>query len=257
VLKEEFDFNTDERFVPSRNKMPWPKDESEADGLWRARIKYELLLGRLAKEKPEETLKTITKRYNRLVKTMREYDSEEILQIYLTGLAQAYDPHSDYMPPTEAINFDINNVKLSLSGIGALLRSEDGYAKILSLVPGGPADLSKQLKPKDRIIAVAQGDGEPVDTVEMKLNKVVELIRGKRGTEVRLTIIPANSPDGSVRKIVTLMRDEIKLTEQYAKARVSDHPDETGIRQRLGIVRRSNKVWAMERGQRFASDDPR
>jgi carboxyl-terminal processing protease len=236
VLKEEFDFTKDEKFQPSRNKSPWPKDSAEASELWRARVKFELLQGRLAKEKPEETLKTISKRYNRLVKTMREYDSEDILQIYLTALAHTFDPHSDYMTPTEATNFDINNVKLSLSGIGALLRSEDGYARIVSLVPGGPADLSKQLKPKDRIIAVAQGAEEPVDTIEMKLSKVVDMIRGKRDSEVRLTIIPASSPDGSEKKVVRLIRDEIKLTEQYAKAKVFDHPDDTGKTQRLGVI---------------------
>jgi carboxyl-terminal processing protease len=113
---------------------------------------------------------------------------------------------------------------------------EDGYAKIVNLVPGGPADLSKQLKPKDRIIAVAQGAEEPVDTIEMKLSKVVDMIRGKRDSEVRLTIIPASSSDGSEKKVVRLIRDEIKLTEQYAKAKVFDHPDEAGKTQRLGVI---------------------
>ena len=235
-LKEPFDFTTDESFLISRNKAPWPKDRAEADELWQTRVKWELLQGKLAKEKPEETLRTVTKRYNRLVKNMRELDSEEILQIYLSALSHVYDPHSDYMPPTEATNFDIQNVKLKLSGIGALLRSEDGFARIQSLVPGGPAELSKQLKPKDRIIAVAQGDDEAVDAVDMKLNKVVDMIRGKQGTIVKLTIVPANSPDGSEKKIVKLVRDEIKLTEQYAKAKVYDHPGELGRTIRLGVI---------------------
>ncbi|MBI3416495.1 MAG: carboxy terminal-processing peptidase [Verrucomicrobia bacterium] len=235
-LKGPFDFTTDESFLISRNKAPWPKDRAEADELWQARVKWDLLQGKLAKEKPEETLKLVTKRYNRLVKNMTELDSEEILQIYLTALAHVYDPHSDYMTPTEAANFSIQNVKLKLSGIGALLRSEDGFARIENLVPGGPAAMSKQLKPKDRIVAVAQGDDEAVDSVDMKLNKVVEMIRGKQGTVVKLTIVPANSPDGSVKKIVTLVRDEIKLTEQYAKAKIYDHLDETGRPVRLGVI---------------------
>ena len=236
LLKEQFDFSQDESVLLSRNKAPWPKDEAEAEQLWRARIKYELLQGRLAKDKPEETLKTISKRYQRMVKYTKEFDSEEILQIYLTALAHAYDPHSDYMPPTEAANFEIQNVKLSLSGIGALLRSEDGYTRILRLVPGGPADLGEQLKPKDRIIAVAQGDGEAVDVVEMPLKKVVELIRGKRGTKVKLTVIPASSTDGSERKVITLIRDEVPLREQYAKARIIDHTEADGRTRRLGLI---------------------
>lgn len=243
LLQEQFDFTQDDSVQLSRNKTPWPKDEAEAQQLWRARIKYELLQGRLAKEQPEErlkaaeeTVKAISKRYQRLVKYTKEFDPEEILQIYLTALAHAYDPHSDYMTPTEADNFEIHNVKLSLSGIGALLRSEDGYTRVVSLVPGGPADLSRQIKPKDRIIAVAQADGEPVDVVDMPLKKVVDLIRGKRGTEVRLTIIPASSADGSERKQVSLVRDEIKLTEQYAKARIVDRAGADGQTHRLGVI---------------------
>ncbi|HYE30202.1 MAG TPA: carboxy terminal-processing peptidase, partial [Methylomirabilota bacterium] len=123
---------------------------------------------------------------------------------------------------------------LSLSGIGATLEWDDGYTKIKSLVPGGPADLSKQLKPGDKIVSVAQGSGEPVDVVEMRLNKVVELIRGKRGTEVRLTVIPAKAPD--TKKVITITRDEIKLQEQYAKARVVEQVGADGKTHRLGVI---------------------
>ena len=105
--------------------------------------------------------------------------------MYLSSLAHAYDPHSDYMSPSEAKNFDIQHISLSLTGIGAQLIWEDGYTKIKELIPGGPAALSKQLKTGDKIVAVAQGDKTAVDTVEMRLNKVVEMIRGPKGTEVR------------------------------------------------------------------------
>ena len=185
---------------------------------------------------PSQTITLISKRYKRLLKAMREFDSEEILQTYLTSLSHAYDPHSDYMGPTEASNFEINNVKLSLSGIGALLRSEDGLTKIVNVIPGGPASLSKQLHENDQIIAVAQGPDEPVDTIDMKLNKVVEMIRGPKGTQVRLTIIPASSVDGSERKIISLVRDEIKLTESQAKSRVIDHLDSSGKTVRIGVI---------------------
>lgn len=236
LLKEEYDFSKDESIVAARNKAPFPKDEKEAEDLWRGRLKYELLSGKLNKEKAEETLKRIAKRYERMERTMREYDSEEILQTYLGALAHAYDPHSDYLSPTEATNFKIQHISLKLSGIGATLQWDDGYTKIVSLVPGGPAALSKQLKPGDKVTGVAQGDGEFVDVVEMRLNKVVQMIRGKRGTVVRLQVIPADAGEGSGTKIVTIERDEIKLKEQMAKSRVYDHVTPDGKTVRLGVV---------------------
>jgi carboxyl-terminal processing protease len=235
LLRKPIDFTVDERFNPQRDKAPWPADQAAAEELWRLRVKYDHLQGRLAKDKPDDILNTLTKRYNRQLKTMKDFDDEEILSLYLTSLANAYDPHSDYMSPSEARQFEISNVKLSLSGIGALLEWDDGYTRIKSLVPGGPAELSKQLKPKDRVVAVAQGDGEAVDVVETRLNKVVELIRGKKGSEVRLTIVPADTEDGS-RKIVTLIRDDIKLSDQFAKARTIDLPGADGRTLHLGVI---------------------
>lgn len=266
LLKEEatFDFTTEEQFIASRNKLPWPKDEADAEKLWRARIKFELLQDRLVfldklnkketekkskptpnkepktdappKYDPAETVKTISKRYDRLLKNMQKLKSDDVLGIYLTSLAHAFDPHTDYMSPSEAAEFDIKSIKLSLTGIGATLQSDDGYTKIVSLVPGMPADLSKQLKTGDRVVAVAQGDGEPVDVVEMPLKEVVQLIRGARGTEVRLTVIPSDSPGGSEKKVVKIIRDEIKLSEQFAKARVVDQSGPDGKMQRLGVI---------------------
>jgi len=234
LVKQEYDFTEDETYIPARNKEPWPKDDAEAAKLWRQRIKHEFLLGRLAKEKPEETAGLIARRYNRLEKTMTEFDREEILQMYLTSLAHVYDPHSDYMSPSEATNFDIQHISLSLTGIGAQLIWEDGYTKIRELIPGGPAAMSKLLRTGDKIVAVAQGASEPVDVVEMRLNKVVDMIRGKKGTEVRLTIIPAKNPDE--KKVISLVRDEIKFTEQFAKAKVFDFPGADGAPQRVGVV---------------------
>lgn len=235
VLKSPLDFAREERFNPQRDKAPWPRDASEAEDLWRKRVKFDALQGKLGDDPDPEVLTKLSKRYNRLLKTMTDYDDEEILSVYLTALAHAYDPHSDYMSPSEARQFEISNVKLSLTGIGALLEWDDGYTRIKSLVPGGPAARSNQLKPKDRIIAVAQGTEEPVDVVEMRLNKVVELIRGPKRSEVRLTIVPADSEDGT-KKTVRLVRDEIPLTEQYAKAQIVDFPREGGKTARLGIV---------------------
>lgn len=265
LLKESYDFSADESFLVKRDKAPWPKDAAELEQLWKLRIKFELLQDRLTfldkstkKEKgkaadagkkpaepapkepgkynPEETLKTISKRYDRLLRNMQKLKSEDILQTYLTSLSHSFDPHSDYMSPTEAEEFDIKSIKLSLIGIGATLQSDDGYTKIVSLVPGMPADLSKQLKPGDKITAVAQADGDFVDVIEMPVKDVVQLIRGAKGTAVRLMVIPTDSPGGAEKKIVRIIRDEIKLTEQFAKARVVEMPVEGGPAQRLGVV---------------------
>lgn len=236
LLKETYTFTGTERFTPDRSKAAFPKDDAEAEQLWRSRIKFEILQGKLSKEKAEDTLKKITRRYNNLRKNALEMDENEVLQTYLNGLAHAYDPHSDYMTPDDAENFNINAIELKLSGIGAVLRSEDGYAKIERLVPGGPADLCKKLKAGDRIIGVAQGDGEFVDAVDMKLNKVVDLIRGKRGTKVRLSVIPAGQTDPSMRKEVVLTRDEIKLADQFAKAIIFEHPGPNGTTLRVGVI---------------------
>ena len=192
------------------------------------------VVARLEKDNAEEIVKIITRRYTRQWRMLREFDDGEVLQIYLTSLCHAYDPHSDYMGKPSLDNFNIS-MKLSLFGIGALLRSEDGFVKIQELMPG-PAMKSKKIKPNDKIVAVAQGSAEPVDVVDMKLNKVVELIRGQKGSEVRLTVIPADAPDPSMRKVVSLIRDEIKLEDQEAKAKIIELPQVDGKTVRLGVI---------------------
>jgi hypothetical protein len=201
------------------------KPEAIVESVWK----------KLERDNAEEIVKIITRRYARILKAYREIDSDDVIQIYLSALTHVYDPHSDYQGKSENDNFNIS-MKLSLVGIGAMLRSEDGYCKIQSLVLGGPAAGSKKLKPNDKIIAVAQGDGEPVDVVDMKLRKVVELIRGTKGTEVRLTVIPADAPDPSVRNIISLIRDEIKLEDQEAKAKIFDLPLDNDKSMRLGVI---------------------
>lgn len=234
LLSGEFDFTLHEGFPTDRDDAPWPRNEDEVRDLWRLRLKYEMLTGMLADESVGEVKERLIKRYRQLVHRMDQFESEDILQIYLTALANAYDPHSSYMSPTEADNFEINQIKLALTGIGALLQSEDGYTKIVSLVPGGPAEKSGKLNPGDRIIAVAQGDEEPVDTVEMPLKHVVKMIRGPIHTEVRLTLLPA---DGSVKKEVRLIRDRIELKEQQAHAKVIEIKPESGTEPvRYGVI---------------------
>jgi carboxyl-terminal processing protease len=166
---------------------------------------------------------------------MSKLTSEQVLDVYLNALAHVYDPHSDYFGPAQRDDFSIA-MNLSLFGVGATLRAEDGYAKIYELVPGGPAARSGLLKPGDRIVAVGQADQKPVDIVEMPLSDAVKLIRGPKGTRVRLTLIPAGAADDSVRKTITLVRDEVKLEDQQAKARIVDWPQKNGPTLRLGLI---------------------
>jgi carboxyl-terminal processing protease len=194
----------------------------------------QFLRAKLEKDNADEVVKIITRRYSRVQRTLRDYDNDDMLQVYLTALTHVYDPHSDYLGKAEFDNFAIV-MSLKLFGIGAVLTSEDGYCKIRELKPG-PAMNSKKLKPGDKIIAVAQSNQPPVDVVDMKLTKVVEQIRGPKGTEVRLTVIPADAPDPSVRKFVTLIRDEIKLEDGAAKARLIEVPADKSRNIRLGVI---------------------
>jgi carboxyl-terminal processing protease len=235
LQNEKFDFTSDDRFLPNRHTLPRPKNLDEAKQLWRDRIRYEYLQEKLNKEKPDEIVKIVARRYTRVLRALKEYDNDDVLQIYLTALTHVYDPHSEYFGKSELETFSIG-MKLSLYGIGALLRSEDGYCKVERLVAGGPAERSRAIKANDRIIAVAQGSQAPVDVVDMKLNKVVDLIRGPKDTEVRLTLIPADALDPSVRKTISLTRDEIKLEEQEAKAKIFELPVEKDKVMRLGLI---------------------
>jgi carboxyl-terminal processing protease len=233
LTTEKFEFSGDDRYNLDRRKAAAPKTLDEARELWRQHLRYEILQEKLNKEKPEEIGAKISRRYARLLRMYQDFDGDDVFELYLSALTRVYDPHSDYMGKSALDNFNVS-MKLALFGIGALLQSEDGYCKIKSLVPEGPAARSKKIQENDRIIGVAQGDNQPVDVVEMKLNKVVEMIRGPKGTEVRLTIIPADAHDPSVRKTVTLVRDEIKLEDQEAKAKIIELPGEKQLK--LGVI---------------------
>lgn len=232
---EEFRFDTDERIQVDRRKAPYPKDLTEARKLWRDRLRYEYLQEKLNGEKPEQITATLLRRYQRNLRMFAEWDNADVMQVFLNALAHVYDPHSDYLGRQQMENFAVG-MNLALEGIGAELTSPDGYCTIRRLIPGGPAERSGKLKPKDRIVAVAQGDGPFVDVVDMNLNKVVQLIRGPKGTTVRLLVIPADAADPSVRKEVSLVRDRIRLEDQAAKARVIDWPREDGTVRRIGII---------------------
>jgi carboxyl-terminal processing protease len=249
LLKQnEFQFYTRDRILLDRRKAPYPKNLTEAQNLWRQKLLYDYLQEKLSREVSPtnsnvivpfpksasiEIAEKLARHYHWILRIFTNWDSSDILQAYLNALTHAYDPHSDYFNPTHAQDFSID-MSLSLFGIGAQLHSEDGYCTIVSLIPGGPAGKSKQLKENDRIIAVAQGKQPPVDVVDMEISKTVQLIRGPKDTEVQLTIIPADNP--SSRRVVSLIRDEIKLEDQEAKALLIESPDGHGGTNRLGVI---------------------
>src|ERR1044071_2808565 len=254
LLKQTIDFKSNATVELSRQKSPWPKNEGEADQLGRGRIANELLQEHLSEHPIEPAPQLVSRRYERLARNVHEQDKDEQMKLYLDALAQAYDPHSEYLSKADMKNFSIN-MGLSLVGIGAMLRSEDGYAKIESLVPGGPAQTDGRLKVGDRITAVAQGPAEYVDVREMRLDKVVEMIRGKKGTRVRLLVIPSDATDPSKRKTVELVRDEIKLKDQEARADIIIKKDENGDPIKLGWLTLPSFYADMDRHQKSTTRD--
>jgi len=251
-LREPFDFTTDETYRWKRKDAPWPADEAEWNNLWRLRLKNELVArvvsaslaptnGATGTNATNAVSQTdwILKRYQQMRTILNDNDSDWLVQLYLSAFARAYDPHSDYMSPSVVEDFGIE-MKLSLVGIGAMLSAEDGAAKIVRLIPGGPAARDTRgirLVPGDKIIAVGQTPGEMVDTLHLPLSKVVSQIRGEKGTQVWLSVIPASDPTGTTTKRVDLVRDEVKLEEQAVKSDVESAADPAGRSRRLGILR--------------------
>src|SRR6478609_3432634 len=235
LLKQPADFKTDGTIDFRREKSAWPKNMAEADELWRGRITSELLQEHLSEHPIEPGPQLVARRYDRLARNVHESDRDEQAKFFLDAVALAYDPHSEYLSEADLKNFSIN-MGLSLVGIGAMLRTEDGYAKIESLVAGGPAQVDGRLKVGDRITAVGQGTGEFVDVRDMRRDKVVEMIRGKKGSKVRLLVIPGDAADPSKRKNVELVRDEIKLKDQEARADIIIKKDDEGRPVKLGWI---------------------
>ena len=275
AAEADFDFDVDEDYLWRRKGEPWPHEGAEQDDLWRKRVKNTLLAARVsfvidrerkteeaarraekgepekdgAAAKPEKKEKTeeeavasaredMLKSAERFLQILRDSDEEFWLPRFYDCAALAYDPHSNYMSPASSEDFDID-MNLSLQGIGATLQTDDGACKIVEIVPGSPAERDESpehLVRGDKIIAVAQGeDGEFVDIRHWPLYKSVRLIRGPKGSTVRLRVIPVSDPDAT--KVVTLVRDEIKLEEQAAAGRLERYVDPTGAERPLGYVK--------------------
>jgi carboxyl-terminal processing protease len=236
LLHDKFDFTKDETFTIRTDKSLWIADAAASEAIWRGQVKSDLLNGILDKKAPDETIKRLSKRYASFLRDGEEDDDMDVLEAYLNALTNAYDPHSDYMAPEEAQDFNIQAIKHVVTGIGAVLRSDDGYATIEEVIPGGPADLDKRLQAGDRILSVGQGTDKPVDAVFMKLRHVVAMIRGPKGSTVHLVIHPASATDESVHKDIVLKRDEVSIKDSLASAHIIEHRLPGGGTEKLGVI---------------------
>ena len=235
-------------YAPDRTELDWASSVKELDETWKNLITFEFLNETLAKLDTNETLddisesnltaakqesrKVLLKRYSRWQKNLEEFEAGDVQELYLTALTQMFDPHTTFMNLKEKEKFDqqMNN---EFVGIGARLSDEDGYCTIKGLLPGGPAEASRELETNDIILKVAQSDGDFVDVVDMKLPKIVELIKGPKDTVVRLEIRPVNNPSTS--KVVSIIRDKIKLTENLASGKIHQVQNGKTIK-RIGVV---------------------
>lgn len=232
---DKIDFTADEQLQVDREKAPWAKDSAELDELWRKRVKDEVLRLKIAGKETKDIQELLSKRYKNQLARLKQTRGEDVFQAYINAFATTYDPHTTYLSPDNAENFDIN-MSLSLEGIGAVLQSDNEHVKVVRLVPAGPAEKSKQIAPADKIVGVAQGNDEMVDVIGWRLDEVVKLIRGPKGSTVRLEVIPAsNPPSDQTSKVVTITREAVKLEEQAAKKKVLELKHE-GRDYKLGVI---------------------
>ena len=221
-MGEDFDFSRDANWILERADQPYPETTAEARVIWRTKIKFDLLTLKLGDTSLKEGKERLMKRVRGLWKDFSQYENDDVVSMYLNSMAAAYDPHSSYLAAQDLKNFDIS-IKLSLEGIGAVLRWEDGYTVVNSIVHGGAAARNGKLKPDDRIIAVAQGDKAFESVIDMRLNNVVQLIRGKRGTKVGLQVLRKTKKGFDTLKIV-IVRDKIVLKDGEAQSSIFEQP---------------------------------
>ena len=237
VLEEgidDYDFTTDEEFLLDRSDSPWATSDEQLDELWKKRIKLSVLNLRLADKEHHKIQETLLKRYQNQLRMTSQTRREDVYQLYINSFTETYDPHTQYFSPRNTENFNIN-MSLSLEGIGAVLRQDVEFTKVVNLVTAGPADKSGLLKPNDKIIGVGQGtEGEIVDVIGWRLTDVVQLIRGKKNTIVRLDIIPADA-EALNSKIIQITRNTVKLEEQTASSRIIEL-EQLGETHKLGII---------------------
>ena len=239
-MGEDFDFSVDDNWILERKDQPYPHSTEDARKLWRTKIKFDLLTLKLGDTSLKDGKERLMKRVRGLWKDFSQYENDDVVSMFLNSMAAAYDPHSSYLAAQELKNFDIS-IKLSLEGIGAVLRWDDGYTVINSIVPGGAAARQGKLKTDDRIIAVAQGENAFESVIDMRLNNVVKLIRGKRGTKVGLQILRKTKKGFDTLKIF-IVRDKILLKDGEAQSSIFEQPAATENKNkqeplRIGVIK--------------------
>lgn len=270
LTKNNFTFDQDKTIERTRKDAPWPKNKEEAELLWKDRVEEQMLsevlrretIAKLAEKQgkpdpskdektPSERLKL---RYERILHTLKEADEEDMADYLLSALSRTFDPHTEYWSARE-LDRNKSSMKGSLIGIGALLGEEDdGATKIIGIVLGGPADKSNKLKLNDRIIGIdSNNDGEMTDILYMKIDKVVDMVRGKEGTQVRLKIEPHDSPGQA--KIITLTRSQVELKDEFAKGELIEEKDYHGSPRKIGIITLPSFYFDMDGGDRHSSKD--
>lgn len=231
----EFDYSIDEKFSPKRKDAEWAESNAKLNDIWRKRLKNDALNKKLKKEDWEKTSETLMNRYKRFHKIILQYKEEDVFQLFMNAFANAIDPHTSYFSPITSENFNIS-MSLTFEGIGASLMVKDDYTTIARIIPGGPAAKSDDLFENDRIVGVAQDEeGEVVDIIGWRLDDVIQLIRGKKGTIVRLSILRADATLDMATEEVKLTRDKIKLEEQAASSKVIK-VEEEGRVFKLGVI---------------------
>jgi len=233
IEKDSFDFTKEEYIDIYYEDNQWPESEYNQKKIWRNETKNDLLVALMSETLSDDPKKVLLKRYKNKIRRIQQQKEDDIFSIAINTLTNQFDPHSAYLSPRSAEDFDMN-MSLKLEGIGALLGADDDYTKIVSLVPGGPAEKSGEILPEDKITRIRQIDSEEkeyVDVVGWRIDEVVDLIRGKSGTQVEIEFISSDSADNT-RKLVTLTREEIKLEDRAAKSKII----ETKEGNKIGII---------------------
>ncbi len=235
LLNENFDFTLDEELIIDRSNLKWAANKDELNEFWRKRVKNDVLTLMLADKNSSDIKETLEKRYKGIVKRSQQTDAEDVFQIFINAFASTLEPHTNYLSPRSSENFSIR-MSLSLEGIGALLRTDGDYTLVERIIPGGPADLSDLLHASDRIVGIAQqNENEFKDVVGWRLEEVVELIRGAKGTNVKLQILPGEEGQTAKIREIQITRDKIKLEEQAAKSEVIVIPQDSQT-YKIGVI---------------------
>jgi len=231
ILKEKPDFSIDEMIVDDPDNLDYPKDNAEARDRMRKRVKLELLQAKLDDEKEDDAIKKLGIKYRDRNRMVHQFNNSDLLEFYLSALSRTFDPHTTYMSK-DSFDDMMQSLQLSLTGIGASLQSENGFAVIKELIPGGPAEKDGRLQPEDKIIAIQKEDGTEIDLVEQRLRDVVKYIRGDAGTHVRLVVQPSESKE---KKVYDIVRQKVELSEAHAKGQIIETEAE-GKKLKVGVI---------------------